>query len=97
MNRPPFPFELFNIECNSGWRCLYWPLMLRCEREGVEIHQIKEKFGGLRFYVGPASDSLLNAIEDAESLSFTICEDCGEPGKTRGGGWIRTLCDGCAK
>jgi hypothetical protein len=26
-------------------------------------------------------------------LSYTICEECGAPGKLRGGGWMRTLCD----
>ena len=25
----------------------------------------------------------------------TSCEDCGEAGKPRGGGWIVTLCDSC--
>jgi hypothetical protein len=33
----------------------------------------------------------------AESMSSVTCEDCGIPGKVRGGGWIRTLCDTCAE
>lgn len=68
-----------------------------CQEDGIEILQIKEKFGGLRFYVGEVPANLYfrvnNAISLAEAASFATCEECGEPGKRRGGGWIRTLCD----
>jgi hypothetical protein len=59
----------------------------------VKAVQIKEKFGGLSFYVDGASDVQYAAISFAESMSHHICEDCGAPGKTRGDGWIRTVCD----
>ena len=88
-----WPYELFGIECGPGWASLYEPLMKMCKEEGVEIHQIKEKFGGLRFYTGPASEELNACISIAEMQSYDICEECGEPGELRGGGWIRTLCD----
>ena len=47
-----------------------------------EVHQIKEKFGALRFYadtnlggeIGERFDAL---IEDAEARSPHICERCG--------------------
>lgn len=74
-----------------------------------KIAQIKEKFGTLRFYydmrVGPggkmpgtdvytdAIQAIGAAVEDAESLSHRTCETCGEPGESRGGGWVKTLCD----
>ena len=92
-------FELFGIECNKGWEALYLPLIERCKEEGVTIFQIKEKFGGLRFYVDSASPELFQAIDLAEAASFNTCEDCGEPGKLRTEGryWIRTLCDEHAK
>jgi hypothetical protein len=85
------PVSMFG--CGPGWRCLVYPLIRRCRLEGVQITQIKEKFGGLRFYVASASDSLYAAIDDAEELSYTICEECGEPGEIRREGWWRTLCD----
>lgn len=88
-----YPVDLFGIECGFGWNCLIEPLVRRCRREGVRIEQIKEKFGGLRFYTVACSDELQAAIDDAEGLSYTICEECGEPGKRRDGSWIRTLCD----
>ena len=60
----------------------------------VVVAQIKEKFGGLRYYAdGDLDETMYGAIDFAESLSYTICEECGEPGKLRSGGWIRTLCD----
>ena len=56
--------------------------------------QIKEKFGGLRYYAdGDVDEQMDGMIDFAEALSYTICEECGAPGKLRSGGWMRTLCD----
>lgn len=54
--------------------------------------QVKEKYGTLRFYYDGGDDYIAGAVDLAESLSGTICEECGEPGHRRGGGWVRTLC-----
>jgi hypothetical protein len=87
------PYVLFGVECDDGWAELYGPLMERCRAEGASIFQIKEKFGALCFYVDNGNDELHKAINEAEAKSLTICEQCGEPGKLRGGGWWKTLCD----
>ena len=68
-----------------------------------EILQIKEKFGGLRYYfrVPEGTDENTRRAayvfeEEAEAKSFTICEVCGKPGTcttTPGGFWLKTLCD----
>jgi len=55
--------------------------------------QVKEKFGGLRFYVQAATDKHYNYINFAESMSYRTCEECGAPGKRYSMGWHRTLCD----
>lgn len=55
--------------------------------------QVKEKFGGLRFYVQAATDKHYNYISFAESMSYKTCEECGAPGKTYTDGWHMTLCD----
>ena len=67
-----------------------------------KLGQVKEKFGGLRFYIGgdsEASADKINKIEAcvcaAEQESYTICEDCGGEGSPRKSSWIRTLCDAC--
>jgi hypothetical protein len=58
------------------------------------VMQVKEKFGGLRFYVGSATEREFDVIYCAEKDSYTICEECGEPGTLREDlGWILTLCD----
>jgi len=55
--------------------------------------QVKEKFGGLRFYVQAATDKHYQYITFAESMSYRTCEQCGNPGKTYTDGWHTTLCD----
>jgi hypothetical protein len=55
--------------------------------------QVKEKFGGLRFYYDGGDDQVYGMVRMAESWAAHTCEECGSPGKQRGGGWIRTLCD----
>jgi hypothetical protein len=63
-----------------------------------DLHQVKPKFGGLRFYIGSASDEFRDRIEKAEEQSKKICEQCGKPGALiDDAGWLTTLCDGCAR
>jgi hypothetical protein len=62
-----------------------------------EVIQVKEKFGELRFYANGGNDKIQDLIDSAERKSVQICENCGKPGKTRGEGWITTLCDECNK
>lgn len=59
----------------------------------VIVEQIKEKFGGLRFYYQGGDDVVDGLVRMAESWASHTCEECGKPGKSRSGGWIRTLCD----
>jgi hypothetical protein len=58
-----------------------------------KLHQVKEKFGGLRFYVGSATEAVHARIAQAEGESYRTCDECGKPGRLRGGGWLRTRCD----
>jgi hypothetical protein len=83
-----------NYQCGLGWASLIDPLIERCKAEGVQIRQIKEKFGTLRFYVDAnASAELEAAIDAAEKASASICELCGAPGQLREGNWLKTRCD----
>jgi len=63
----------------------------------VVADQVKEKYGGLRFYYTGGDDKISHFIEFAEYMSYHTCEVCGKPGKTYGGGWVRTLCEEHAK
>lgn len=59
----------------------------------VVASQVKEKYGTLRFYTNGNDEYVDGLISMAESMSARTCETCGSPGKTRRGGWVRTLCD----
>lgn len=62
-----------------------------------EVHQVKEKFGGLRYYCSlDAHPEASQRIREAEKEASVTCEDCGALGTLRTGGWMRTLCDKCA-
>jgi hypothetical protein len=58
----------------------------------VTVNQIKEKFGGLRFYYSGGDDVIDGMVRMAESWAACACETCGAPGKSGGNGWIKTLC-----
>jgi len=97
--------ETFYFECGDGWFDLLKELSEKLEplfapyreRHSCRIVQVKEKFGGLRYYTGfyPSEESkkIEAAIEEAEKKAWVTCEVCGEPGKVRYGGWISTLCN----
>lgn len=79
-----------------GWKVLISELMSDLDKSGWngQIFQIKEKFGSLRFYAGSFSPQVTQLIEEAESKSSTICEECGSPGHIRSlNGWLKCLCD----
>ena len=59
----------------------------------ITASQVKEKFGGLRFYTNGFTDEVSGMIRMAESMSYRTCEVCGSPGRSNNYGWISTLCD----
>lgn len=63
----------------------------------VVAAQIKEKFGGLRFYYEGGDDYVYGLVTFAEIMSESTCEVCGDAGKSRGGPWVETLCNKHAK
>ena len=91
--------------CGEGW----WPILEKlCSNiqshidwknkqseivPQVTVAQIKEKFGGLRFYYDGGDEQIRGMVQMAEAWADASCEECGAPGKKREGGWIKTLCD----
>jgi hypothetical protein len=57
-----------------------------------QIFQIKEKFGGLRFYIGSGTKEMHDRIVQAEREAYRTCIECGEPGTQTNAGWVLTLC-----
>jgi hypothetical protein len=61
----------------------------------VTLDQVKEKFGTLRFYYSGGNDYIDGMVSLAESLTGVTCEECGNVGERRGGGWVHTYCTPC--
>jgi len=131
----------WGLACGDGWYDLLETLCKNLDsitkNKDVEViaDQVKEKFGGLRFYYHIVRDEnmfdrlrerfwtfmvdhswgraynrimrfkriffkstvekIRDAIDHAEGQSYKTCEVCGKPGKSRGGGWVVTLCNEC--
>jgi len=67
---------------------------------GIDVHQIKEKFGSIRFYYTTLSsrEDINELIKDAQSQAKRTCQRCGEPGEDRSvNNWITVLCNDCYK
>jgi hypothetical protein len=61
----------------------------------VTLDQVKEKFGTLRFYYSGGDDVIDGMVRMAESMTGVTCEECGNIGERRGGGWVHTYCTPC--
>ena len=92
----------FDIE--DGWFQLVYDLSKKLEAEILKLpeserqhfcaSQVKEKYGGLRFYVEGSTDEMEKLIREAEEESEKTCETCGAPGKMRSHHhWYYTSCE----
>lgn len=92
---------------DAGWYALITNLdqQLCAIDADYVVHQVKEKFGTLRFYCVPGheepSAEMLDAfdtlIAKAEHLSAITCERCGEQGSLcHRAEALKTLCASCA-
>jgi hypothetical protein len=84
----------------NGWLSLVEEIDATLQvNPNYRIAQVKEKFGGLRFYVeGITTKNEAQYIADMEYKSFSICQQCGCEDDTVArvnSGWIRTLCEKC--
>lgn len=97
----------WGFECGDGWEPIVRDLsaglealileLPESERGDYRAMQVKEKFGGLRFYMTMSTDEMQALIDDAERKSYETCEACGQPGCVRRGSWIVVRCDGCSE
>jgi hypothetical protein len=80
----------------NGWLGILERLFQTLIRLGWDksFINVKEKFGGLSFFIDNLPENGLHFIVESEKESFKVCEVCGEPGEQhRINGWIYTLCD----
>ena len=87
------------LEIGDGWYNLVYDMCDKIIKTNPNSEfkavQVKQKFGGLRFYTTAASDEVHKIIDEAEQLSYKICEDCGSTENVESG-WI-TLCKNCRR
>ena len=88
-----------SIDVDEGW----YQLVIDCDKEltqidpNYQIAQIKQKFGGLRYYFQSSSSNAYNAMEEVvrkyETIAAVTCESTGEAGvlMRSKSGWYRTL------
>src|SRR3990167_7079585 len=92
-------YPLFQGYVNIGWHKILDKLFKNMIDVGWDrkVAQIKEKFGGLRCYIGEGNDEIYELIQQAEDEASKTCEDCGSKknvkcASPKGGYWLRTLC-----
>jgi len=85
----------------EGWHDLV--IELNNELESIDpnytLHQVKEKFGGLRYYIDYAAiddekrEQVIGIIDKYEIKSYKVCDVCGGSGKQEvKKGYVRTRC-----
>jgi len=91
---------LREIGCLPGWlnlidelcRTLKAHLDAHPEVPQIQVRQVKEKFGGLRFYYSGGDTACREAIATAEQRSMSTCEVCGQAGTLGGERWLSVRC-----
>ena len=98
------------IACNEGWYDIIDSLSKKISEtankfpyRSMNVVQIKEKFGGLRYYLNYENmqdediQNIENIVREAENKSIKTCEDCAaeatlcSPRRY----WMKTLCLQC--
>lgn len=101
----------WGFSCRDGWFQILMRLSERIEADLQAMReagtpaeklphalQVKEKFGGLRFYMDRQSEKWTDWIKEAEAESLETCEWCSAPGTLyERRGYMQTMCDLCAR
>ncbi len=94
------PYQ-YSFAVGDGWYKLIYELVhdirINDLKKGdwiTKATQVKEKFGGLRFYVTGTSDKNWALIRNAEQKSYGVCEESGSEVEvgTWKLGWVKTMC-----
>jgi hypothetical protein len=103
-----FADDQVGFSCEDGWYALImqlthdiWEIVKDLPvADRPTVVQVKEKLGGLRYYMVGVHDSVApevyKLVRQAEEESYRTCERCGRPGELRRFAWLRTLCTECA-
>lgn len=92
--------HLREIACLPGWlnlidelcRTLQIHLDSHPDVPQAKVLQVKEKFGGLRFYFSGGDTACREVVAAAEERSLSTCEVCGQAGILGEGRWLSVRC-----
>ena len=94
----------WGFECADGWYNIIDTLCKaiqnhidQCNVSQVVAVQVKEKFGGLRFYYDGGDDYIEGLVQMAEMISERTCEVCGNKSTLYQTGWHKILCIKCGQ
>lgn len=104
-----WPKLFTDVKCGfylpNGWSTLVWDMCVSLDLEldgdfsKLSCVQVKEKFGGLRFYTHDQTnnDKVNEIINAACNLSCETCQNCGtvEGVECKGPRWLTTQCEPC--
>ncbi|HEY8034705.1 MAG TPA: hypothetical protein VIF37_03850 [Methylobacter sp.] len=86
----------WGFACGDGWYDLIDTvsiLLIRHQPDTCAV-QVKEKFGGLRFYHSSCDDYACGIVSMAERISLITCDVCGVPADVLLiNGWLVTRCE----
>lgn len=92
----------FGFEVGDGWEPIIREASKKLEaiivampeekRKDYYAFQVKQKFGGLRFYLSTGTEEMYKVTGEVEAKSMKLCEECGEPGAIAGTTWLTCYC-----
>jgi hypothetical protein len=98
----------FHFACADGWYNIIYRLSYQLASmiandeslagKNVQVFQVKEKFGTMRFYMSRYTNEMHEAIAKAQEESAKTCETCGVDGEgvsLKTDSWVRTICEEC--
>lgn len=91
---------LREIGCLPGWldlidelcRALKTYMDAHPELPPIQVRQVKEKFGVLRFYYSGGDTACREFVNCSEKSSMSVCEVCGQDGTLGGESWLSVRC-----
>ncbi len=92
-------YHIIEVLCNTIQGHIDWSNEQRDKYQRGEgckqviVIQVKEKFGGLRFYYVGGNEYIHGLVRMAEVWAANSCEVCGDLGSRRGTSWLTTLCN----
>ena len=87
-------YHILDTLCYSIQHRIEWKSKTEYPVDPVEVTQVKEKWGSLRFYYDGGDDYIEGLVSMAEGLSMVSCIGCGTPVDKTARSWNK-ICTSC--